>query len=74
VSVDRDGASGSEQANGPIDRRGEFTISVPPGRYLLRLSGDTDSSWLKTAVVNGVDAADVPIEIATQDHDLSTIW
>ena len=52
-----------------LDEKGEFTIdNVVPGQYLLRVSGA--SGWYpRSAVVNGRDTLDIPLEI-TGDRDV----
>jgi hypothetical protein len=52
---------------GRVESNGQFTtMGVPPGRYLLRVTAP--SGWaLRGAMVNGQDAADVPIELRDGD-------
>jgi hypothetical protein len=52
---------------GRVDQNGRFTTyGVPPGRYLVRVSGLSD--WFfKAAYYDGRDVADSPIQLGTED-------
>jgi len=56
---------------GRVESTGQFTtMGVPPGRYLLRVTAP--SGWvLRSAMANGQDASDVPIEL--RDGDVSGV-
>jgi hypothetical protein len=55
-------------AQGRVDAGGRFTVaSVAPGRYRLT-AGGVDSGWsLESAIVDGQDSLDFPVEIKGQN-------
>jgi protocatechuate 3,4-dioxygenase beta subunit len=43
---------------------GRFTVSeLPPGKYRLRVTGSSAGWVLRSTMVNGVDASDIPFEV-----------
>src|SRR4029079_11190467 len=53
---------------GVVDADGRVrTMGVPPGRYLVRVTGAPRGWTPASAIVGGVDALDVPVTIATGD-------
>jgi hypothetical protein len=67
-----DGPRGQEplpdSAYGRPDPSGEFrTYGVPPGRYVLRVSPLTAGWHLQSAMFQGRDIADLPIDIEARD-------
>jgi hypothetical protein len=55
-------------ARGVVNESGQFkTYQQPPGRYTLRVLGLIPGWTLKGAVVNGVDIADAPLTLGSED-------
>ena len=71
LGPDMDGiAVGDSGLTGEIRADGGFTIAgVPPGRFLIEIAGGTRSDpWtIRSADVAGVDAADVPLTMGSED-------
>lgn len=51
-----------------VDGNGNFTtIGLPPGRYFIRVLGSPEGWMFKSAMFNGRDAADTPLELQGAD-------
>ena len=70
ISISMEQADGRSRVNMPparVEQTGSFTSSgVLPGKYLLRANAPPNYT-LKQIMVNGVDAADTPIDIESRD-------
>jgi len=62
-----DGRSRTPSVIGRLDANGDFTVTgLLPGKYLVR--APSPGGWtLKSSMVSGVDAADVPVDIGERD-------
>jgi len=59
-----------------VDRAGRFSMNdVIPGKYRLSAQLSTpEANWtLKSAVINGKDSLDVPVEIGPNDRSLEAV-
>lgn len=67
IALSPTGSTGPDLAqNAPaqLDASGRFTITgVAPGRYTVRVQGQVQTFTLRSAVVNGRDALDFPVEV-----------
>jgi len=55
---------------GRSDESGQFkTYGVPPGRYVVRVSPVPSGWFLKSAVYQGRDIADLPLDLESKDAD-----
>jgi len=51
-----------------IEPDGRFTVQgLLPGKYLLRIGGSPPGWFMQSAVLNGIDIADVPFDLADAD-------
>ena len=68
-SVGRSGLGfGTSIPPGQIDASGTFkTYGLPPGKYLLRVLGSPAGWTLKSAIADGVDISDTPIDLKATD-------
>ncbi len=71
VSLDSaDGKTRGAMAGARLQTNGLFTTQgVPPGKYLLRVANPPGGWGVRSIIVNGVDAADTPVEL--EDKDLA---
>jgi hypothetical protein len=64
------GAPGIDEGGHPDDRGGFRTPGVPPGRYVVRVSGLPLPGWtFNGARYQGRDIADTPVEMGASDVD-----
>ncbi len=62
------GRVGDQLLPGWVDASGEFmTYGVPPGRYVIRVGGDSPGWFLRSAIYDGQDRVDSPMELAAGD-------
>jgi hypothetical protein len=60
-------------ASAMIGRDGTFTsVAMPPGKYLLAVSGQPSGWRVRSAMISGRDIADSPIDLQT-DLNLATV-
>ena len=59
-----DGSSFGRNPEARVDKDGKFTLEgVPPGSHLIRSNGAPRGWMLKSAVVDGRDVIDIPLEL-----------
>ncbi len=71
----RSDASGGVVSQSPLTTTGAASFDgIPPGRYMLRVSGPPGSVWrLQSATVAGREVTDLPIEISEDIADVRIV-